>query len=44
MCITYRVFLDDGDKLRGSTLLYTILVGLYYFLRLDVLCVIDSPR
>jgi hypothetical protein len=26
LCITYRVFLDDGDRLHGSTLPYTILV------------------
>jgi hypothetical protein len=25
LCITYMVFLDDGDRLHGSTLLYTIL-------------------
>jgi hypothetical protein len=26
LCITYRVFLDDSDRLHGSTLPYTILV------------------
>jgi hypothetical protein len=26
LCITYRVFLDDVDRLHGSTLPYTILV------------------
>jgi hypothetical protein len=26
LCITYRVFLDDGDRLHGSTLPYDILV------------------
>jgi hypothetical protein len=26
LCITYRIFLVDGDRLHGSTLPYTILV------------------
>jgi hypothetical protein len=25
-CITYRVFLDNGDRLQGSTLPYILLV------------------
>jgi hypothetical protein len=39
LSIMYMVFLDDGDRLHGS-----ILVRLYYFLRQDVLYVVDSQR
>jgi hypothetical protein len=36
-------FLDDDDRLHGSTLPYIILV-VDIFIRLDVLCLVDSYR
>jgi hypothetical protein len=44
LCITCRVLFDDGDRLYGSTLPYTILDVVVLLLRLDVLCVVDSHR
>jgi hypothetical protein len=44
LCITCRVLFDDGDRLYGSTLPYTILDVVELLLRLDVLCVVDSHR
>jgi hypothetical protein len=35
---------NDGDRLHGSTLLYTILDVVVLLLRLDVLCIVDSHR
>jgi hypothetical protein len=42
LCITCMVSLDGGDRLQGSTLLYTILDVVVLLLQLDVLCLIDS--
>ncbi len=44
LCITCMVSLDGGDRLQGSTLLYTILDVVVLLLRLDVLCLVDSHR
>jgi hypothetical protein len=44
LCTTCRVLFDDGDRLHGSTLLYTILDVTVLLLRLDVLCLVDSHR
>jgi hypothetical protein len=44
LCITCRVLFDGGDRLHGSTLLYTILDVVVLFLRLKVLCLVNSHR
>jgi hypothetical protein len=36
--------LDDGDRLHGSTLSYTILDVVDLLLRLNMLCLVDSHR
>jgi hypothetical protein len=41
LCITCRVLLDDGNRLHGSTLPYTILDIVVLLLQLDVLCLVD---
>jgi hypothetical protein len=44
LCTMCRVLFDDGDRLHGSTLSYTILDVVVLLLRLDVLCLVDSHR
>jgi hypothetical protein len=39
-----RVMFDDGDRLYGSTLPYTILDVDVLVLRIDVICLVDSHR
>jgi hypothetical protein len=43
-CVLHIGFLDDSDRLHGSTLPYITLSYMYYCLRLDVLCLVDSYR
>jgi hypothetical protein len=43
LCTTCRV-LYDGDRLHGNTLMYYPCSRCITFLRLDVLCLVDSHR
>jgi hypothetical protein len=44
LCTTCRVLFDNGDRLHGSTLPYTILDVDVLLLPLDVLCLDDNHQ